>query len=285
MLSWKSISKIDAHIHLIPDDVIDANRGYDGKFIVNGAAKDYIEIMKNHNIDKAFIMPFNDPYLLSMEFTIEAVHNNLLEIAKLHQGKLYCFADIDIRRDISDTLNEFERVFRNEYFIGIKLHPTNTGYPIDGSYYEEIFNYAAKNNILLEIHSYPRESLKDDVCSPIRINRMLKKYPKARVSIAHLGGFQFEELIGVDVYVNISAILSDLVIRYGIEKTNKILRSFGIERLVFSTDYPDNRTLKSDDIYDKYFEILDKMDFSQKEIEKICLTNALTMTNKLSIVY
>lgn len=280
MNSWKDISKIDAHIHLIPDDVIEANKDYDGKFIVNGAAKDFIKIMEKFNIEKAFIMPFNDPYMLSMEFTVEAVHNNLIKIAESHKGKFYCFADIDIRRNISDTLREFDRVFENEFFIGIKLHPANTGYPIDGNYYEEIFKYAEKKNILLEIHSYPRESLEDDVCSPTGIKKMLEKYPKVRVSIAHLGGFQFNELIGADVYVNISAILPDLVDRYGIEETNKILRSFGLEKLVFATDYPDNRKLKPEDIYDRYFEILDHMDFSHKEIKIICRDNALRMTEK-----
>lgn len=49
MSKWKDISKIDAHIHLTPDDVIEANRGYDGKFIVNGAAIDYITMGKTIN--------------------------------------------------------------------------------------------------------------------------------------------------------------------------------------------------------------------------------------------
>lgn len=115
MNSWKDISRIDAHIHLTPDDVIEANKDYDGKFIVNGAAKDFIKIMEKFNIEKAFIMPFNDPYMLSMEFTVEAVHNNLIKIAESHKGKFYCFADIDIRRNISDTLREFDRVFENEF--------------------------------------------------------------------------------------------------------------------------------------------------------------------------
>lgn len=281
MSSWKNFTKIDAHIHLTPDDVIEANKDYDGKFIVYGAAKDYLDLMKKYNISKAFIMPFNDPFMLSMEFTVEAVHNNLLKMAQKYEGKFYCFADVDIRRNISDTLREFDRVFEHDFFIGIKLHPTNTGYPIDGLYYEEIFKYAEKNNILLEIHSYPREALKDDVCSPARIKKMLEKYPNAKVSIAHLGGFQYEELIDTNTYVNISAILTDLVDRYDLEKTNKILRSFGVERLVFATDYPDNRQLNVADIYDKYFELLGKMDFTKEEAEKICMYNAKKMIQKL----
>lgn len=277
MYRTKNISKIDAHIHLIPDDVIKANSGFDGKFIVNGSVEDYMSMMKMYSIEKAFIMPFNDPYMLSMSFSVEGVHDNLLKIASQYPGVLYCFADIDIKKDIHETLQEFDRIFTYESFIGIKLHPTNTGYPIDGSYNDEIFEYAQANNIPIEIHSYPRESVKDDVCSPVRIKKMLEKYPKVRVSIAHMGGFQFDELIGTDVYVNISTVLTDLVDRYGLVKTNEIIRSFGIDKVIFASDYPDNRVLSPSDIYDKYFEILDKMDFDQDEMERICRDNALTL--------
>ena len=146
MSQWKNISKIDAHIHLTPDDVIEANRDYDGKFIVNGAAGDYIKLMQKYNIDKAFLMPFNDPAMLSMEFTVEAVHNNLLKIADTYEGLFYCFADVDVRRDIVETLRAGS-CFEHESFIG-KLHAANTGYPIDGLYCRKFFEYAEKHNIL-----------------------------------------------------------------------------------------------------------------------------------------
>ena len=41
MVDWRKIPKIDAHIHLTPKDVIDANIDYDGRFIVNGSIDDY----------------------------------------------------------------------------------------------------------------------------------------------------------------------------------------------------------------------------------------------------
>ena len=106
---------------------------------------------------------------------------------------------------------------------------------------------------------------------------MLNKYPKVKLSIAHLGGFQFKELYGMNAYFNISAILPDYVNRFGINKTNEILRSIGVDKLVFATDYPDSRCLSPTEIYDKYFEILDEMDFSLEEAENICKNNALKM--------
>ena len=85
-----------------------------------------------------------------------------------------------------------------------------------------------------------------------------KKIPKID---AHIGRLQYEELLNLDLYVNISAILTDLVERYGIEK-NKILRKFDINKLIFASDYPDNRKIEPTEIYNKYFEILQQMDFT-----------------------
>lgn len=277
MVNWKQLPKIDAHIHLIPDDVIRANRGSGDPFIDYGSAASYVKIMEAYNIERAFVMPFNDPYMLSMDFTIETVHANLRRITSSFPNQLYCFADVDIRNDIRRTLNEFDRIFSQSSFSGIKLHPSNTGYPIDGEYYDRILDYASSRRILVEIHSYPREHLADDVCSPRRIKNVINKYPGLRVSIAHLGGFQFKELYEQHIYVNISSILPDLVSRFGIAEANKILRSFGVDQLVFATDYPDSRRLKPYEIYERYFDILGQMDFTAEEAARICKYNAQKM--------
>ena len=277
MVSWREIPKIDAHIHLLPDDVIRANSGCGDHFVDCGAASDYLSIMEAYNIECAFVMPFNDPYMLSMDFAVGTVHSNLQQIVACAPTKLSCFADVDIRKDIAQTIGELEKVLRLKEFIGIKLHATNTGYPIDGAYYDSIFQYASDNGILVEIHSYPREHIADDVCSPSRIKNVLDKYPRLKVSIAHLGGFQYEDLYGMNAYFNLSSILPDIVNRLGIEDANRILRSIGVDRLVFATDYPDSRCLQPAEIYETYFEMLDKMDFTHEEAERICKYNALKM--------
>lgn len=277
MVNWKELPKIDSHIHLLPDDVIRANIGCGDPFVDYGTVSDYLNIMEENNIECAFVMPFNDPYMMSMDFTIDTVHSNIQRIATIAPQRLYCFADVDIRKDITQTITELEKVLQQKEFIGIKLHPTNTGYPIDGAYYDGIFQYANNNGVLVEIHSYPREHLTDDVCSPSRIKNVLNKFPRLKVSIAHLGGFQYEELYGLNGYFNISSILPDLVNRFGIEGANRILRLIGVDKLVFATDYPDSRCLQPTEIYKTYFEMLDKMDFTKEEAEQICKYNALKM--------
>lgn len=48
------------------------------------------------------------------------------------------------------------------------------------------------------------------------------------MSIAHIGGFQYEELTDLGLFFNISAILPELVDKYGIAGTNKILRRLDV---------------------------------------------------------
>ena len=55
------------------------------------------------------------------------------------------------------------------------------------------------------------------------------------------------------------------------------MRAIGVDKLVFATDYPLSRRLQPNEIYDKYFEILGQMDFTQEEAGKICMYNALKM--------
>ena len=277
MIDWQSIPKIDAHIHLAPEDVICANRGNGDPFVEHGSVYDYAAIMDRYHIEAAFVMPFNDPYRLSMDFKIQTVHSNLRKIAAALPARLRCFADVDIRNDIDATLKELDDALAGDAFVGIKLHPSNAGYPIDGNYYDRILEYAAGRNALVEIHSYPRAHLSDDVCAPRRIKNVLKKYPKLRLSIAHLGGMQFEEFYGMNAYFNFSAVLPDIIRRFGMGRANEILRSIGVDRLIFATDYPDSRCLKPNEIYESYFEMLGGMDFSREEAENICRNNALKM--------
>ena len=271
MIDWKSIPKIDAHIHRLPPDVIENNRGNGDRFVEYGSVDDYLRLMDQYHIEAACVMPFNDPYMLSMDFQAGSVHNNLLAMCLQAENCLFCFADIDIRNPVETTLELLEKALEQKEFLGVKIHPTNTGYPVDGAYYDRVFAWADQSRVPVEIHSYPRTHLPDDVCSPSRIRNVIRKYPALRVSVAHAGGFQYEELIGLGLYFNISAVLTDWASQYGIEKTNHILRQLDDNRLVFATDYPDNRKLTPCEIYDRYFVILGSMGlaFGGAEIPRI----------------
>lgn len=269
--NWKSLKKIDAHIHVLPDAVQEANPDADDVWVHADIHK-YQEIMAANKIEKAVIMPFNDPYLMSMEFTVDAVHKNLYELKQQYPGRIYAFADIDVRNAPSKTVDAICQAVENYSLDGIKIHPNNSGMAIDSDYNRAIFAFAQERQIPVAIHSYP--NTEDDVSAAKRVVKIADNYPDLKLIVSHMSAFQWERLLSIGCYVDISAILPDYTRTYGIGRTNEILHNFGAKRLLFATDYPDSRVLQPDEIYPSYYDILDQMDFSEEEAKQIAYGNA-----------
>lgn len=276
MVDWKTIKKIDAHIHILPDEIHEANPDSEDVWVYADFHK-YRAMMDSHGIEKAVIMPLNDPWLMSMEFTIDAVHKNIYEMKRCYPGRFYTFADIDTRNTSAESLKAIRKAITEYKLDGIKIHPNNTGVDLDSAYNQPIFAYAQEHKIPVAIHSYPNTT--DDRSAAHRIVNVLNAYPDLTVIVSHMGAYQWEQLLPTRAYVDISAILPDYVRTYGIAKTNEILRKFGADRLLFATDYPDSRILKPDEIYASYLEILNQMDFTVEEAEKIAYGNISEILN------
>lgn len=270
MVDWRTLKKVDAHIHILPDVVHEANPDSDDVWIHADLNK-YRSMMDVLNIEKAVIMPLNDPWLMSMEFTISDVHKNLYKMKQRYPGKFYAFADIDTRNVPAVSVEAICKAIDEYSLDGIKLHPNNTGVALDSEYNQAIFTFAQEHNVPVAIHSYPDSA--DDPGAAMRIVKVLEQYPKLTVIISHMGAYQWEQLLPTRAYMDISAILPDYVRTCGIRKTSEIMRKFGADRLIFASDYPDNRLLQPEEIYDSYFDILGQMDFTQAEAEMIAYGN------------
>ena len=272
-MSWREIPKIDAHIHIVPDEVHKANPTSDDEFSYASAAR-FKALMDEYNIASAVIMPFNDPWLMSMDFTVDAVHRNLSEICKA-DSRFFCFADVDVRNTPKMTCDSIRKAFAGGSFRGIKLHPNNSGMDIDDEYNDAIAECALELDCPIAVHSYPSsEGDRQDSCSPARIQRWMKRHPGSKVIVCHLGGFQWEDAIKLDAFFDISAILPDHAARYGLQKTNEILRQIGIDRLLFGTDWPCSRSVEPSAVMERYMTILDRMDFGLEEMHRIAHKNA-----------
>ena len=281
MFDWRTIKKIDAHIHILPDDVHEANPDSEDAWVHAADLHKYRRMMDELGIEKAVIMPFNDPWLMSMEFTAPAVHKNLYDMKQRYPGKFYAFADIDTRNTSAESVEAIRKAIEEYSLDGIKIHPNNTGVDLDSTHNQAIFAYAQENNISVAIHSYP--NTENDRSAAYRIVNVMEQYPDLTVIVSHMGAHQWEQLLPTHAYVDISAILPDYVRTYGIAKTNEILREFGADRLIFATDYPDSRILEPDEIYGSYFDILNQMDFTKEEAEKIAYGNISQILNRKGI--
>lgn len=276
MVDWRTLKKTDAHVHILPDAVHEANPDSEDVWL-HADLCGYRKMMDTLGIEKAVIMPLNDPWFMSMEFTIDSVHKNLYDMKQRYPGKFYAFADIDTRNTPAESVEAIRKAIEEYGLDGIKIHPNNTGIDLDGSYNQPIFAYAQEYKIPVAIHSYPNSE--NDRSAAYRIANVLEQFPELTVIVSHMGAYQWEQVLPTHAYVDISAILPDYVRTYGISKTNEILRSFGADRLIFATDYPDSRSLQPDEIYDAYFDVLNQMDFTKEEAEKIAYGNIEKILN------
>ena len=278
MTDWRTIKKIDAHIHILPDEVHVANPNSEDVWVYAYIEK-YRKIMRRYNIKKAVIMPLNDPWLMSMDFTVSAVHKNLYEMKRKYSDQFYAFADIDTRNPSVASVDAICLAIEKFDLDGIKVHPNNTGVPLDSEYNQAIFAFAQDRKIPVAVHSYPNSET--DFCSVTRIESILKRFPDLRMIVSHMGAFQWEQLLHTNTYVDFSAVLPAYSAFYGINRTNEIMRMFGPERLIFATDYPDNRSVQPNRIYPAYFDILNRMDFTESEANQIARGNIESVLNSM----
>lgn len=268
--NWKTLKKIDTHIHVLPDAVHQANPDSDDAWSY-ARLDEYAAQMEHSGIGQAVIMPLNDPWLMSMEFTADAVHRNLAEMKRRYPGKFYAFADVDVRSTPEESVASIRRAVDEYGLDGIKLHPNNSGVPLGAEYNRPIFAFAEARGIPVAIHCYPNSEA--DLCTARQVVEVLERFPKLTAIVCHMGAYQWEELLPTRAYVDLSAILPDYVQRLGIEQTNALLRRFGVQRLLFASDYPDSRLLRPEDIYPYYFNVLGQMDFTPQEAQAIAYGN------------
>lgn len=270
MADWRLIKKIDAHIHIIPDVVHKANPDAEDEWVYADQTK-YLKLMEKYNIEQAIIMPLNDPYLMSMEFTVDAANKNLKELVDKYPNKFYAMTDIDVSNNIKESKTSLIKAIEEYKLNGLKIHPNNNGMNVDDEYNVALLEEFNKYGLPIFIHSYPNKI--DDRSATYRIKYLINKFPNSKFIISHMGAYQYEELLYTNCYVDISAILPDYVNKLGIKETNNILRKFGADRLIFATDYPSSRCFAPEKIYDGYFEILNQMDFTDDEINMIAYEN------------
>ena len=121
MADWKKVKKIDAHIHIIPDVVHEANPDSEDEWVYSDQSK-YLNLMKEYNIEQAVIMPLNDPYLMSMELTVDAVNKNLKELVNKYPDKPRIITGKELALDLLyDITNPYG--FRDWDWGEFKLYP------------------------------------------------------------------------------------------------------------------------------------------------------------------
>lgn len=267
-MSWRTCKKIDAHVHVLPDARAAeflANEGPGAPWSRCGV-DDCLRRMDRCGIERALLVPNNDQYLYDQD--PNETNRFLGNVVKGHPDRFWAFADVTASGAyfIEQTPYILERAVTEYGLSGLKIHPTNLHMDADDLRLVPVLRKAAELGVPVMFHANPCRLGFHDNCAPDRINRMIQVFPDLDIITAHLGGMKWQDAVSGCTWVDMSYILPKLAELYGIEQTNRILRAFGPDRLLFGTDFPDGD-------YDVYFTLLDQMDFTEEEIEKIAWKN------------
>ena len=267
-LRWKEARKIDFHAHVVLHEREDTDLRLNTPEMM-------LRAMQENNVERAVILPINHPdyFPLSGDERKDWLRaNNDRQAALMREsgGRFIAFADCALAGPyniVDRVVKELGRAVKELGLRGLKIHPSNLKVAADDPRLGPIVEAAGRLGTPILFHSNPTAYDPDFYGSaPARIHRLMygRKQPYV---IAHLGGISYLELLEGECYVEISGALLGLCDLFGVEFCERLLRRIGLERVLFGTDYPIFP-------YERYFEVLDRMSFTDEEIEQIAYKNA-----------
>lgn len=156
--------------------------------------------------------------------------------ARSQDGRVTCFGAM--HPDVPDPGAEIARL-AGLGLRGVKLHPEFQAFRPDEDRMAPIYEGLVRHGLVLFFHAGADIAIPSVSSSPEIFARVLDAFPRLRVVLAHMGGWQqwdevFDVLAGRDVVLETSFTLSFL----GPERFLELVRAHGAERVAFGSDGP-----------------------------------------------
>lgn len=149
----------------------------------------------------------------------------------------------------ADDPARWVRLFAQQGYRGIKLHPMYQGFAADEPLMDPLYSTAADESLAVMLHcgkdiAFPPE---DDRASPSRLRRVADRFPSLKLVCTHLGGWNdWDEvqrhLLGTAVYMETSFSIK----RLGLERAAAMIRNHDPRRVMLGSDWP--WTAQSDEL-------------------------------------
>ncbi|MFW6062231.1 MAG: amidohydrolase family protein, partial [Planctomycetota bacterium] len=134
--------------------------------------------------------------------------------------------------------------FAKAEFVGVKLHPMYQNFAADEDRLEPIYAACEASGLTIAIHAgrdiaFPPE---DDRAAPLRLRRVLERFPDLKLICTHLGGWENwdeveQHLIGGPALLETSFSLA----RMDAHRARQMIETHGPEKVMFGSDWPWNR--------------------------------------------
>lgn len=223
---------IDCHAHIFPDKI--ASRAVKGigdfyslAMSHNGTLDELLESGAKAGIDKFLVNS-----VATTPAQVEHINTFIADCVKKYPDKLIGFATI--HPDYPDVAGELKRAEENG-LRGVKIHPDFQEFCIDEPRAMKIYE-CIEGRLPLLVHT---GDYRYEWSKPERMARVLDMFPALDVIGAHFGGWSewdeaYHSYNGKRIWIDTSSSLYAMTP----EKARELIDRFGVDRVLFGTDYP-----------------------------------------------
>ena len=179
---------------------------------------------------------------------------------------------MSIHPDMDDPAGEVRRCARLG-FKGMKLHPVNQRFRMAEERMFPVYEAAIEEGMVIVFHTGPSVDFGATGpgwdCSTAEISRFYERFPYERAVMAHLGGGGSNFLESPELHPEWPGYL-DVAFQLGRtanEEVLRVVRGYGVERVLFGTDTPWEWTAD-------YLERMAHIGFTDEELRAILYDNA-----------
>jgi uncharacterized protein len=193
--------------------------------IIYPDARSMIRAMDASGVEKLCVSSF-----LSIGPDSRVGNDMVAEAVRQYPDRFFGYAVVNPNRP-QDIQSELERCFHGLGMRAIKVHPAFHAYPIDGSAYRKVFEYATTYRLALLSHEWGR---------PEFLEKVSTDYPEANLIIAHTGFWDGRsDFIYSGVLQRRPNVFVDLAysnIYY--EALERLVADVSAEKIVWGSDFP-----------------------------------------------
>lgn len=258
---------IDFHTHAFPDKIAAralaslAEKAGGLPYYTDGTIADTDEKMKSWGVKRRVMLSIATNPKQQRNVNNFAIENNCEHI----------IAFGSVHPDAPDALDELDRI-KAAGLLGVKFHPEYQRFYIDDKKMFPIYDKCRALGLIMSFHAgkdigFPASLM----APPQRSLNIVKQFPGAKIVLAHMGGARLVEdvlscIAGTDCCLDTSFAIHDLPLK----DAEKIISKHGVEKILFGSDCPWERSCDS-------FDYIDALGISDDKKEMIYSKNAIAL--------
>jgi len=191
-------------------------------------------------------------------------NKEVYEVTRRYPDRFIGFAVISPRYGEKAVYEEIDKCITTYQMKAIKVHPSANQYHADSYVIDPVMEKAIQYDVPVHFHTWS-----DEYSNPYRIENIAKRFPKAKIIMAHIGFEDWLDAIYVakkheNVYLDTAGCLTERAV------IRQAIRECGDDRIVWGSDSP---TMNLGAELAKIIEAPD-VDISEQAKEKILYKNA-----------